>query len=67
MGLVIGRKPGQTVMVIGPDGKEIMIEVVKTDDGMLRLNIDAPRDFQILRGELYGHTEVSKILNNTRR
>jgi carbon storage regulator len=67
MGLVIGRKPGEHVVLIGPDNSEILIGVVKTEDGMLRLNIDAPKDYQILRGELYGHMEVSIILKNTRR
>ncbi|WP_256816690.1 carbon storage regulator [Cytobacillus sp. Bac17] len=59
MGLVLGRKPGQEVILIGPNNEKIVIGVVKTEDDMLRLNIDAPKDFQILRSELYEHKDVS--------
>ncbi|MCT4543229.1 MAG: carbon storage regulator [Vallitalea sp.] len=47
--LVLGRKPGEYVMI----GDEIKVEVVKSKDGDLRLAIDAPRDIQIVRGEIY--------------
>lgn len=47
--LVLGRKPGQYVMI----GKDIMVKVVKGDDGHLRLAIDAPKCTNIIRGELY--------------
>ena len=45
--LVLGRKPGEYVVI---DDK-IKIKVVKSDNGMLRLAIDAPRDVKIERGE----------------
>ena len=47
--LVLGRKPGEYVMI----GKEIMVKVVKSEDGDLRLAINAPREINIIRGELY--------------
>ncbi|TCO76463.1 carbon storage regulator [Marinisporobacter balticus] len=47
--LVIGRKPGEYVMI----NNNIKVEVVKSKDGDLRLAIDAPRDIRIVRGELY--------------
>jgi carbon storage regulator len=47
--LVLGRKPGEYVMI----GDEIKVEVVKSKDGDLRLAIDAPRDIKIVRGEIY--------------
>ncbi|QJW45459.1 carbon storage regulator [bacterium BFN5] len=47
--LVLGRKPGEYVMI----GKDIMVKVVKSDDGDLRLAINAPRDINIIRGEIY--------------
>jgi carbon storage regulator len=47
--LVIGRKPGEYVMI----NDNIMVKVVKSDDGDLRLAIDAPRDIRIVRGEIY--------------
>lgn len=47
--LVLGRKPGEYVVI---DGK-IRIEVVKSEKGDLRLAIDAPREMEIVRGEIY--------------
>ncbi|WP_438447352.1 carbon storage regulator [Gorillibacterium sp. sgz5001074] len=47
--LVVGRKPGEYVMI----GEEIMVKVVKSEDGNLRLAIDAPKEVRIVRGELY--------------
>lgn len=47
--LVIGRKPGEYVVI----GDNIKVKVVKSEEGDLRLAIDAPRDIRIVRGELY--------------
>lgn len=47
--LVLGRKPGEYVVI----GDNIKVKVVKSDDGHLRLAIDAPRDVNIVRGEVY--------------
>lgn len=45
--LVLGRKPGQYVMI----GENITIKVVKSSQGDLRLVIEAPKDMKIIRGE----------------
>lgn len=47
--LVIGRKPGEYILI---DNK-IKVKVIKSDEGDLRLAIDAPKDIKIIRGELY--------------
>lgn len=47
--LVLGRKAGEYVMI----GKDIMVKVIKSDDGDLRLAIDAPKCINIIRGEIY--------------
>jgi carbon storage regulator len=47
--LVLGRKPGQYVVI----GEDIKVKVVKSEDGDLRLAIDAPKDVKIVRGEVY--------------
>ena len=47
--LVLGRKPGEYVMI----GKDIMVKVIRSEDGNLRLAIDAPKSTNIIRGELY--------------
>ncbi|WP_020618993.1 carbon storage regulator [Paenibacillus daejeonensis] len=46
--LVIGRKPGQSIII----NEKIIIKVIKTEEGLLRLAIDAPKDVPIVRGEL---------------
>lgn len=46
--LVLGRQPGEYVMI----GDDIMVKVIKSDFGDLRLAIDAPKDTPIIRGEL---------------
>lgn len=47
--LVIGRKPGEYVMI----GENIKVKVVKSEAGDLRLAIEAPKDIKITRGEIY--------------
>ena len=47
--LVIGRKPGEYIMI----GDDIKVKVVKSDNGDLRLAVEAPRDIKITRGEIY--------------
>ncbi|KGP73566.1 carbon storage regulator [Pontibacillus yanchengensis Y32] len=55
--LVIGRKPGEYVML----DDDIMVKVVKSEDGHLRLAIDAPKDVKITRGELYEDQNNERI------
>ncbi len=52
MALVLGREPGEKVIIIDDHNKEIEVEVIKTG-GSLRLKITAPPEFQIVRGEIY--------------
>jgi carbon storage regulator len=54
--LVIGRRPGEYVMI----NENIMVKVVKSDDGDLRLAIDAPRDIRIVRGEIFEKEQLIK-------
>ncbi|WP_378953346.1 carbon storage regulator [Pelosinus sp. sgz500959] len=62
--LVLGRKPGEYVMI----GKDIMVKVVKSDEGDLRLAIDAPKCINIIRGEIYEdhfkYIEEKELMNN---
>lgn len=52
--LVLGRKSGEYVVV---DNK-IIIKVIKSEEGHLRLAIDAPKDISIVRGELLNNEYV---------
>ncbi|GFN35860.1 carbon storage regulator [Tepidimicrobium xylanilyticum] len=56
--LVIGRRPGQYVVI----NDNIIVKVVRSDEGDLRLAIDAPRDIKIIRGELYEREKLQKAL-----
>jgi len=47
--LVLGRKPGEYVMI----GDDIMVKVVRGSKGDLRLAIRAPQSVKIVRGEVY--------------
>ncbi|ADY55419.1 carbon storage regulator [Syntrophobotulus glycolicus DSM 8271] len=55
--LVVGRKPGEYVMI----DDTIKIKVVRTEDGCLRLAIQAPREMRILRGEIYEKEKRKKV------
>lgn len=45
--LVLGRKPGEYLMI-----GDVMVKVIKEDSG-LKLVIDAPKEVPIVRGEVY--------------
>lgn len=46
--LVVGRKVGQCIII----NDDIRVQVVKSEDGHLRLAIEAPKHVSIIRGEL---------------
>ncbi len=52
--LVLGRKPGEYVMI----GDDIMVKVVRSKKGDLRLAIHAPENVKITRGEIYAESGV---------
>ncbi|KRE58416.1 carbon storage regulator [Paenibacillus sp. 2RAB27] len=58
--LVLGRRPGEYVLI---DGK-ITVKVIKSEEGHLRLAIDAPRDISIVRGELVEEEMKNKHIDN---
>lgn len=55
--LVLGRKPGEYVMI----DEKIMIKVIRSEDGDLRLAINAPKEMRILRGEVYEKEKLIKL------
>ena len=46
--LVITRKEGESLLI----GDNIKINIVKVNDGSVKIAIDAPKDMTILRSEL---------------
>jgi carbon storage regulator len=57
--LVLGRKPGEYVMI---DNK-IKVKVIRSSEGDLRLAIDAPKEINVVRGELYEEQQRLKKKN----
>ena len=47
--LVLGRKPGEYIVI----DEKIKVKVVKSENGQLRLAIDAPKEMKIMRGEVW--------------
>lgn len=58
--LVLGRKPGEYVMI----GHDVKIQVIRSEDGNLRLAIEAPKDVPIVRGEIYDRKSASPAQEN---
>lgn len=46
--LVLSRKPGERILI----GDDIVVTVVRFQGGTVRLGIEAPRDFAVIREEL---------------
>ncbi len=51
--LVLTRKPGQQIAI----GDDIMVTVLQSNNGRVRLGISAPREVPILREELLPSAE----------
>lgn len=46
--LVLTRKPAETIRI----GDDIVIKVIKTARGTVKIGIDAPAEVRVMRGEL---------------
>ncbi len=46
--LVLTRKPAETIQI----GDDIVIKVIKTGSGSVKIGIDAPDAVRVIRGEL---------------
>ncbi len=46
--LVLSRKPAETIQI----GDDIVIKVIRTGSGAVKLGIDAPDHVRVMRGEL---------------
>ena len=55
--LVLTRKEDETIVING----RIVIRVLKTKGGSVRLGIEAPENFKVLRGELSPHNQLDEV------
>jgi len=56
--LVLSRKVGETLVI---DGR-IRVTIVSTQNGRVRVGIEAPRDVHIVRSELTDFTESDETI-----
>lgn len=47
--LILSRKVSESLLLLLPDGREVMITVVTASGGKTRLGIEAPREIEIRR------------------
>jgi len=47
--LVLTRKPGESIVV----GQDIVVTVIEIKSGQVRIGIDAPREVDVYREEIY--------------
>lgn len=59
--LVLSRKKNEAIVIKGVDG-EIRIVVIEGERGRVRLGIDAPKGYLILREELIKEVKDSNIM-----
>lgn len=52
--LVLTRKPAETIRI----GDDVVIKVIKTGKGTVKIGIDAPNDVRVIRGELMADTKT---------
>lgn len=58
--LVLGRKPGEYIMI----GDKIKVLVMRSEEGDLRLAINAPKEIPIVRGELLEEQKSQRNRHN---
>ncbi len=56
--LVLSRKKNEGILIKGKDGN-IRIVVIEADKGKIRLGIEAPKGYTILREELLSEIEAA--------
>ncbi len=55
--LVLSRKSNESIMI----GKDIEIKILGIEDGKVKLGIEAPKDLEIYRKEIYLQIEEENI------
>lgn len=55
--LVLTRRPGESIVI----GQNVIITVIEIKGGQVRIGIDAPRDVQVHREEVYEQVRQENI------
>ena len=56
--LVLTRRPGESIVV----GENIVVTVIEIKGGQVRIGIDAPRDIDVYREEIYEQVKQENLL-----
>lgn len=57
--LVLTRKPAEVIRI----GDDVVIKVIKTSKGSVKIGVDAPSDVRVMRGELMPTAPVEAAPN----
>jgi carbon storage regulator len=55
--LVLTRRPGESIMV----GENIVVTVIEIKGGQVRIGIDAPREVDVYREEIYEQVKQENL------
>lgn len=55
--LVLTRKPGERIVIETENGERIVVALCQLRVGQVRIGIEAPRNFRIMREELIENKE----------
>ena len=58
--LVLTRKTAETIQV----GDNIVIKVIKTGKGAVKIGVEAPHDVRVIRGELTTETPTARVASD---
>ena len=61
--LVLSRKTSQRITI----GGDVVVTVLRTDRGTVKLGIDAPPEVKVVRGEILNHNESQSVSEVIRR
>lgn len=59
--LVLSRKKGERLII----GDSIILEIIKSNNGTVKLGISAPKEIPVLREEVYNEINRNKTKKNT--
>ena len=61
--LVLTRKNQEKIVIITPQGEEIVLKVMKINESSIKLGLEADTSYRILRGELVEPTREKQPVN----
>lgn len=65
--LVLSRKKQEEIVIVTPQGEEIILKVIKISESSIRIGLEANPDYQIMRGELMEPRNMSNRRNFNHR